>query len=417
VQCVWSSSSGQTLDRATDSARDATGGLWRTVRTHRVQTPSNPNTCSTGHRHAGTETPLRATASGTTVDAVPDLVIRPLDPRDDADMDGFQEVYAAAELAEDPDAALYSREDGVRLLLTSGTGGQLWEAYAAFAGDRMVGEVIVTASLQDNLDVVRVFIWVHPAHQRRGIGARLSAYADDRVRSLGRRICHGQARIGVDRANGNRAFAETMGYSLANTEIERRLPLPADPDLLDRLAAEAAPHHVGYRIRTVVGPVPDDLAASYVALKNLLPVEAPSGDLQVEAGQETTAELAVQDRYLTDSGRTRVASYALDPAGTVVAYAVGAVSNEHHEHVDQWGTLVAPAHRGHRLGLAVKCAQLRALSDLVPAKRFIETTNAETNTHMVAINVALGFEVAQVYGDFQKRLTDPETARPRPDPR
>jgi hypothetical protein len=80
------------------------------------------------------------------------------------------------------------------------------------------------------------------------------------------------------------------------------------------------------------------------------------------------------------------------------------VSNEHHDHVDQWGTLVDPAHRGHRLGLAVKCAQLAALSDLVPAKRFIETTNAETNTHMVAINVALGFEIAQVYGDFQKRL-------------
>jgi len=40
----------------------------------------------------------------------------------------------------------------------------------------------------------------------------------------------------------------------------------------------------------------------------------------------------------------------------------------------------------------------------VPDKRFIETTNAETNAHMVAINDALGFEVTQVYGDFQKRL-------------
>jgi GNAT superfamily N-acetyltransferase len=338
------------------------------------------------------------------VDAVSDLVIRPVDPHDDADMDAFQEVYAGAEHAEDPDAALYSREDAVTMLVSSGTGGELCEGYGAFAGGRMVGELMVTAPLRDNLDVARVWIWVHPAHQRRGVGTRLSSYADQRVRELGRRICHGQARIGIDRANGNRAFAEAMGYALANTEIERRLALPADPDLLGRLAAEAAPHHEAYRIRTVVGPVPDDLAASYVALKNLLVVEAPSGDLVVEAGQETTAELAVQDRYLTESGRTRVASYALDPGGAVVAYAVGAVSNEHHEHVDQWGTLVDPAHRGHRLGLAVKCAQLAALSDLVPAKRFIETTNAETNTHMVAINVALGFEIAQVYGDFQKRL-------------
>jgi GNAT superfamily N-acetyltransferase len=281
----------------------------------------------------------------------------------------------------------------------------------------MVGELVVTAPLRDNLDVARVFIWVHPTHQRRGIGASLSASADGRVAGLGRRICHAQARIGIDRANGNRAFAQQMGYSLANTEIERRLRLPVDPDLLDRLADKAAPHHDGYRIRTVVGPVPDDLAASYVALRNLLSVEAPSGDLEVEAGQETAAELAVQDRYLTESGRTRVASYALDPGGAVVGYAVAAVSNQHHDHVDQWGTLVDPAHRGHRLGMAVKCAQLKALSGLVPVKRFVETTNAETNSHMVAINVALGFEVAQVYGDFQKRLTDPETARSGPDPR
>src|SRR5262245_130107 len=319
-------------------------------------------------------------------------------------MDAFQDVYAAAELAEDADAALYSREDGITLLLSSGTGGQLQEGYGAFAGERMVGELMVSAPLRDNLHVARVWIWVHPAHQRQGVGTSLSSYADERVRSLGRSTCHAMARIGIDRASGNRAFAEGVGYLLANTEIERRLALPADTALLDRLAAEAAPHHADYTLRTVVGPVPTELAASYVALKNLLAVEAPMGDLEVEAGRETPAELAVQDRYLSDSGRTRVATYALDAAGEVVAYSVAAVSNEHHDHVDQWGTLVDPAHRGHRLGMAVKCGALRALSDGFPEKRFIETTNAETNAHMVAINEALGFAVVQVYGDFQKRL-------------
>jgi len=335
---------------------------------------------------------------------VTELEIRALDPRDDADMDAFQAVYAAAERAEDPTAPLYSREDGVTMLLSSGTGGELCEAYGAFAGDRMVGELMLTAPLRDNLGVARVWIWVHPAHQRRGVGTRLSSYADRRVAGLDRGICHAQARIGVERSNGNRTFAERCGYALANTEIERRLPLPVDLELLDRLAADAAPHHAGYRLRTVIGPVPDDLAPSYVALRNQIAVEMPSGDLEVEAGQETSAELAVQDRYLVDSGRTRVAAYALDPSGRVVAYAVAAVTNSHHDHVDQWGTLVDPAHRGHRLGLAVKCAQLRALSSGFPDKTYVDTTNAETNAHMVAINEALGFEVVQVFGDFQKRL-------------
>ena len=333
-----------------------------------------------------------------------ELVIRAVDPRDDADMDAFQAVYAAAERAQDPTAPLYSREDGVTMLLSSGSGGELCEAYGAFDGDRMVGELMLTAPLRDNLGVATVWIWVHPTHQRRGVGSRLSSYADHRVADLGRGICHARARIGVERTHRNRAFAERCGYALANTEIERRLPLPVDLALLDRLAAEAAPHHTDYRLRTVVGPVPDDLAPSYVALRNQIAVEMPSGDLEVEVGQETAAELAVQDRYLVDSGRTRVGAYALDPSDRVVAYAVGAVTNSHHDHVDQWGTLVDPAHRGHRLGMAVKCAQLRAISAGFPDKSFVDTTNAETNEHMVSINEALGFEVVQVYGDFQKRL-------------
>jgi hypothetical protein len=62
-----------------------------------------------------------------------DLVIRPLDPGDDADMDAFQEVYAAAELAEDPDAALYSREDGIAILSAEGVGRRA-TAHGAFVG-------------------------------------------------------------------------------------------------------------------------------------------------------------------------------------------------------------------------------------------------------------------------------------------
>ncbi|HEX3931192.1 MAG TPA: GNAT family N-acetyltransferase [Nocardioides sp.] len=331
------------------------------------------------------------------------ISIRRLDHGEGADMDGFQEVYVAAELAEDPVAALYSREDGISIL--SGTdSGRSAAAYGAFAGDRMVGELMVSLPLLDNLDSARVWIWVDPAHQRRGIGTKLAAVGHAEVRDAGRHVCQATGRIGTDRDNGNVRFARSLGYDVANTEIERRLALPFDSDRLDRLEAEAAPRHHDYLLRTVVGPVPAELAASYVALKNQLIVEAPSGEMEVEAGQDTVAELAAQDRELVSAGRTRVAAYALDAAGTVVAYSVAATSNDSHAHVDQWGTLVDPAHRGHRLGTAVKCGVLRALSDGFPGKRYVETTNAETNRHMVAINEALGFEVSQVWGDFQRRL-------------
>jgi GNAT superfamily N-acetyltransferase len=350
--------------------------------------------------------PVPATGDGEPVSEPPPAVsIRLLDPHDDADMDGFQEVYAAAELAEDPDAALYSREDGIAIL-GADDGGRRASGFGAFADGRMVGELMTSMPLADNLDTADVWIWVAPSHQRRGIGTVLAEHAHELVAAAGRHVCQSQGRIGADRDNGNARFARRLGYTLANTEIERRLPLPADLERLDELGAAAAPYHRDYEIRISVGPVPDDLAESYIALKNLLAVEAPSGELEVEAGQETVAELAAQERQLVASGRTRVGAYAVAPSGEVVGFSVAATSNDSHRHVDQWGTLVHPAHRGHRLGMAVKCAGLRALSENFAHKHFIETTNAETNTYMVAINAALGFQVAEVYGDFQKRLPD-----------
>jgi GNAT superfamily N-acetyltransferase len=268
----------------------------------------------------------------------------------------------------------------------------------------MVGELMVNGSTHDNLEVARVWIWVAPDHGRRGIGTGLGHYAEEHVRRLGRCVCQAQARIGRDRNSASRQFAEHLGYTLANTEVERRLSLPVDPELLDRLAGEAAPHHASYRIRTVTGPVPDDLAESYTALKNLLYTEAPSGDLDVEKGRETASDLVAQERHLAASGRTRTGSYAIAPDGTTAGYTMAAVTADGFDHIDQWGTLVHPDHRGHRLGLAVKCAQLREIGERFPGKRFVGTTNAETNAHMVAINEALGFEIHQVYGDFQKRL-------------
>jgi GNAT superfamily N-acetyltransferase len=334
---------------------------------------------------------------------VSDIAIRRLDPSDDGDMDAFQEVYAAAELAKDPDAALYSREDGIAVLTQAGAG-RAGAGFGAFTSRRMVGELLVTLSEVDHDSAAMMWVWVHPEHQRRGVGTLLAHVGHDHARSAGRTTCQAQARIGADRDNGNVRFADSLGYTLANTEVERRLALPCDLGRLERLAQSAEPHHRDYELRTVVGPVPEELAESYVALKNRLAVEAPSGDLDVTEGQDTVAELAAQDRHLVAAGRTRVATYALDAAGTVVGYSSAGVSNDRYSHVDQWGTLVDPGHRGHRLGLAVKCRLLRALSESFATKRFIATTNAETNRHMVAINQALGFEVAHVWGDFQKHL-------------
>ena len=369
----------------------------------RLQTPSNPNTCSTPGRHAA-QSGCAVRRRSANVTDVPELVIRPLDPASDADMDGFQDVYVASELAEDPDASLYSREDGIAML-TGGNPATVFRAFGAFLDDRpdhMVGESILMGSLRDNLELGHILLWVDPRHRRQGVGTRLLAGIEAHALAAGRRIAMVQMRFG-EGLEGNRLFAERHGYRMAMSEIERRLSFPVDLARVDRLAAEAAAHHGDYEIRSFVGTVPPELRSTYVDVRNLLAVESPHGDVEIEIGQDTVADFDALERERISSGRTAVTALAVRD-GTVVAYADASVPGGEFRHVDQYGTLVHPDHRGHRLGMAVKCAQLRALVEAFPDRHHIQTSNAEVNAQMVAINVALGFEIHQVWGEFEKRL-------------
>ena len=57
----------------------------------------------------------------------------------------------------------------------------------------------------------------------------------------------------------------------------------------------------------------------------------------------------------------------------------------------QWQTIVLPEHRGHRLGMLVKVANLDHLRAHEPAVTVIHTGNADSNAPMLRVNVAMGF--------------------------
>jgi hypothetical protein len=94
--------------------------------------------------------------------------------------------------------------------------------------------------------------------------------------------------------------------------------------------------------------------------------------------------------------------------GQVAGFSCAIASPVDHRHIDQQATIVAPEHRGHRLGTLVKVALVRELQRAFPDKRVVHTENAETNAHMVAINEALGFRLTSRRGELQKRLRTKE---------
>lgn len=70
----------------------------------------------------------------------------------------------------------------------------------------------------------------------------------------------------------------------------------------------------------------------------------------------------------------------------------------------QGATLVLKEHRGHRLGMLVKIANLEQIAVASPESRVVYASNAEENHHMLAVNVAAGFRPTGYEGMWKKTL-------------
>jgi RimJ/RimL family protein N-acetyltransferase len=200
-------------------------------------------------------------------------------------------------------------------------------------------------------------------------------------------------------------FLLAHGYELALGDVQRTVELPIPEEILDRIAVEAGPRHEGYHLRQFENRCPDDLVASYGRLIGRLVTEAPVGEKVIE-DQVFDEERIRQDEAVREAaGRASVVTVAVDPAGDVVAYTEIAVSGHHSGRAYQWGTLVDPAHRGHRLGVAVKSANHRLLQHRHPEVHEVVTNNAEVNGHMIAVNELLGFRPTGRSAEFQKTVS------------
>jgi GNAT superfamily N-acetyltransferase len=283
------------------------------------------------------------------------------------------------------------------------------EAWAIFedesAGAKLFGGGLIFFPQLDNLEKSYTGLAISPEHQRRGAGGAVLEHLVSRARAYGRSTVLLESQYPFDRRHdhGHRRFAERHGFAVASVEVSRRMPLPVPEEQLQAWIDEAAPHHTDYRIETFE-EIPDELLPSVCYVVNQLALDAPTGDIDFEAEQITPEIRRDSNARFKKSGGSKLETVAIDKDGQAVAVTTLGIMAGEADKVHQWATIVNREHRGHRLGLAVKAANLRAVQRAYPERTAVYTSNHEDNAHMVSINEKMGFVPIELFVEFQRKL-------------
>lgn len=294
---------------------------------------------------------------------------------------------------------------------------------ARLNGD-VVGSGTLTLPLSENTTTAGMDILVDPAFRRRGFGSKILELLEGLARERGRVSFDGycgepiaaieagvellQAKSGTGGVPLNSAstcFALHHGYSLEQVETNSTVPFPVREALLQELEAQAMQRAEGYSVIAWQDRCPDELVDVFARLKSLMSTEVPIAGLNWEGEEWDAVRVRQEESTWQASGVDSVVAVARhDASGELAAYTVLTHREASPAVIYQEDTLVAPGHRGHRLGMAVKIANLRRAKELWPNATLVMTWNANENRHMLAINIALGFKPSGFEGEWQKRL-------------
>lgn len=268
-------------------------------------------------------------------------------------------------------------------------------------GGRLIGQFGFSAPKRDNRHMAHVGVGVHPEARGKGLGNELFARALDHVRAENRRLLV----TGTLDSPGPIAFAERWGFERASVDVHRRQDLQAiDWDSVTGLNANAREAAADYTLLRFVGPLPeetlDDMAALTAAIN-----DAPTDDLEVEDEIFDAQRIRDFDHAQSQAQRKLyrlVAQRRTD--GALAGHTIVAVELDRPGRSGQYDTSVLKEHRGHRLGLLLKAEMMLWLRDAEPDVRWVDTGNAESNSYMISINEALGYQIVQRYLGWQRPL-------------
>ncbi|MCW4384877.1 GNAT family N-acetyltransferase [Salinibacterium sp. SYSU T00001] len=276
----------------------------------------------------------------------------------------------------------------------------IWRCFVARIDGRVVARGLYEVQGRDDADSAWFQIEVLPAFRRRGVGGalyeRLSAIAHDEGRSIlqssayhlpggeGEHITSPTGFGSVLADDEPVRFLTSRGFRLAQVERMSRLPLPSG------VGEPVAPE--GYEVLTWEGATPEEHLADMAVLHARMSTDPPLGE--VDWTPEVWDEERVRDNDARrgEDGRLWLTAVVRHGAsGRLVGFTDLSVPPEQDRPVFQMDTVVIAEHRGHRLGMLLKRANLHALDTRAPGHPAIYTWNAEENRHMLGVNEAVGF--------------------------
>jgi GNAT superfamily N-acetyltransferase len=331
------------------------------------------------------------------------LEIRPVDK---ADEQSLYDVWSVVHAADAHDRPFDLRAPWTTSLLTWRQPPVDYDSafWTARLGDRVVGAAQLGLPLLDNTHTAFVDGAVLPDQRRRGIGSALLEAVVVRMGEIGRNVLRVTSHSPIDREGPGEAMLLRRGFAVAISQTTKAADLTATEPTWDALEAQIAPYHAQYRLVRWRDRVPDELVPGYCELAEAFIDETPMGDLDYEPEVWDADRVRARDDRFEATGRHQfgVLAYAAD--GTCAASTELFVNEVASWRALQGGTLVLPGHRGHRLGLAVKLANHRAVRAAYPDCTHVFTDNAGVNAPMNAVNEALGFRDVERSSEMQRRI-------------